>query len=392
MRHRVLDASVPGELSAWLALWERWPGREVFAHPEYVRLFARPGDRAVCAVGEDAGGVILFPLVVRPLAAEPWAPPGEPRSDAVSPYGYGGPFAFGEGARDDEGFWRAHEGWCREAGVVSTFARLSLFDQQLSRIPVPVESRGPNVVRALGPDLSAIWMEYDRQVRANVKAAERSGVEIEVDRTGARLDAFVEVYEHTMRRRGASGWYFFPRSFFDDLVRGLAGQFVFFHALHAGQVVSSELILLSREHAYMLLSGTRAEAYPLRPNDLLRHRTVASGAGTSPATASSATSGTSRRRASSRSASRASSTTRRRRASSRPGGRRARWAGRRSRATSRATAGEGWGSRRRRADRVCAILPTCPSTTPFDSPPASRCSSTAPPTSSAASWPPCTGG
>ncbi|HEX9307533.1 MAG TPA: GNAT family N-acetyltransferase [Anaeromyxobacter sp.] len=275
MRHRVLDASVPGELSAWLALWERWPGREVFAHPEYVRLFARPGDRAVCAVGEDAGGVILFPLVVRPLAAEPWAPPGEPRSDAVSPYGYGGPFAFGEGARDDLGFWRAHEGWCREAGVVSTFARLSLFDQQLPRIPVPVESRGPNVVRALGPDLSAIWMEYDRQVRANVKAAERSGVEIEVDRTGARLDAFVEVYEHTMRRRGASGWYFFPRSFFDDLVRGLAGQFVFFHALHAGQVVSSELILLSREHAYMLLSGTRAEAYPLRPNDLLRHRTVA---------------------------------------------------------------------------------------------------------------------
>src|SRR6266508_3300359 len=137
MRHRVLDASVPGELSAWLALWERWPGREVFAHPEYVRLFARPGDRAVCAVEE---------------------------------------------------------------------------------------------------------------------------------------------YEHTMRRRGASDWYFFPRSFFDDLVRGLAGQFVFFHALHAGQVVSSELILLSREHAYMLLSGTRAEAYPLRPNDLLRHRTVAWGA------------------------------------------------------------------------------------------------------------------
>ena len=25
----------------------------------------------------------------------------------------------------------------------------------------------------------------------------------------------------------------------------------------------------------MLLSGTLAEAYPLRPNDLLRHRTVA---------------------------------------------------------------------------------------------------------------------
>jgi lipid II:glycine glycyltransferase (peptidoglycan interpeptide bridge formation enzyme) len=117
-------------------------------------------------------------------------------------------------------------------------------------------------------------MEYERSVRANVKAAERSGVTVEVDAEGARLDAFVEVYEHTMKRRGANGWYFFPRAFFDDLVGSLRGQFVFFHALHAGQVVSSELILVSREHAYMLLSGTRAEAYPLRPNDLLRHRTV----------------------------------------------------------------------------------------------------------------------
>ncbi|MBI5548040.1 MAG: GNAT family N-acetyltransferase [Deltaproteobacteria bacterium] len=274
MHHRVLDAAIPAERAEWLALWERWPGREVFAHPEYVRLFARPCDRAVCAVGEDESGAILFPLVLRPLAEEPWAPPGERRFDAVSPYGYGGPFAFGGGARDDESFWRAHAGYCREAGILSTFVRLSLFEAQLPRLPGSVEARGPNVVRALGPNVAAIWMEYERSVRANVKTAERSGVEIDVDRSGARLEAFMEVYEHTMRRRGANGWYFFPRSFFEDLVRNLAGQFVFFHALHAGEVVSSELVLISREHAYMFLSGTTAEAYPLRPNDLLRHRTV----------------------------------------------------------------------------------------------------------------------
>jgi hypothetical protein len=274
VRYRVLDFSVAAERAEWLALWERWPGREVFAHPEYVGLFARPCDRAVCAVGEDAGGTVLFPLVLRPLAAEPWATPGEARLDAVSPYGYGGPFAFGDGPRDDEGFWRAHEAWCREAQVISTFARLPLFDAQLPRLPSAPEPRGPNVVRELGGDLGTIWMEYDRSVRANVKAAERNGVTIEVDETGARLDAFIGVYEHTMSRRGASAWYFFPRSFFEDLVARLRGQFVFFHALHEGRVISTELILLSAEHCYMLLSGTLADAYPLRPNDLLRHRTV----------------------------------------------------------------------------------------------------------------------
>jgi CelD/BcsL family acetyltransferase involved in cellulose biosynthesis len=275
VRYRVLDTSRAAEHAEWLALWARWPGREVFAHPEYVGLFARPCDRVVCAVGEDAGGTVLFPLVLRPLAAEPWAPPGEGRLDAVSPYGYGGPFAFGDGPRDDEAFWRAHEAWCREARVVSTFARLPLFDGQLPRLPAAPEGRGPNVVRALGGDLGAIWMEYDRSVRANVKAAERNGVTIEVDETGARLDAFIGVYEHTMSRRGANAWYFFPHAFFEKLVARLRGQYVFFHALHEGRVVSTELILVSAEHCYMLLSGTLADAYPLRPNDLLRHRTVA---------------------------------------------------------------------------------------------------------------------
>jgi hypothetical protein len=274
MRHRILDAARPAERREWVDLWEGWSGREVFAHPEYVSLFARPCDRAVCAVGEDEGGTVLFPLLLRPLAAEPWAPPGEVRLDAVSPYGYGGPFAFGDGPRDDEAFWRAHEAWCREARVVSTFARLPLFDGQLPRLPARPEPRGPNVVRGLGPDLSSIWMEYDRSVRANVKAAERNGVTIEVDEIGARLDAFVAVYEHTMSRRGASDFYFFPRAFFERLVERLAGQYVFFHALHAGRVVSTELILVSAQHCYMLLSGTLAEAYPLRPNDLLRHHTV----------------------------------------------------------------------------------------------------------------------
>lgn len=276
MRHLVLDASIPEERAAWLALWERWPAREVFAHPDYVRLFARAGDRAVCAAGEDGGGGLLFPLLLRPLAAEPWAAPGEARWDAISPYGYGGPFAWtaSEGPRDDAAFWRAHAAWCAGAGIVTTFARLPLFDGQLPSLPVPPLDRGPNVVRPLGPDVGAIWREYDRQVRANVKAAERAGVTIEVDETGARLDAFLRVYEHTMQRRGATGFYFFPRAFFETLVRDLAGQFAFFHAIHGGEVVSSELILVSREHAYMLLSGTLADAYRLRPNDLLRHRTV----------------------------------------------------------------------------------------------------------------------
>jgi hypothetical protein len=275
MGFRVLDADATPGVAAWLALWRAWPEREIMAHPEYARLFARSGYRTVCAVGEDSGGTILFPLVLRPLAAEPWASPDETRWDAITPYGYGGPFSWGTGPRDTGGFWRGYLDWCLDSRIVSTFARLSLFADALDTMPGRVEVKGPNVVRSLRPGLDAIWQEYDRTVRQNVRTAERAGLTVEIDRTGARLDAFHAIYTHTMKRRGAGEFYWFPRSFFEAIVEKLPGQFAFVHALKDREVVSSELLLCSQTRVYSFLGGTRADAFKLRPNDLLRHCAVA---------------------------------------------------------------------------------------------------------------------
>lgn len=274
MRFRALDADGPSGLAAWKALWQALPGREVMAHPEYALLFKRPCDRAVAAVGEEPGGTILFPLVLRPLAAEPWAAPGERRWDAVTPYGYGGPFAWGPGRRDEGAFWEAYGAWCRDERIVSTFARLSLFPAQLASIPGGVEERGLNVVRALWGDPDAVWRDYGHAARTNVRAAQRAGLAVEEDGGAARLGDFIEVYTHTMNRRGAGRWYRFSPEFFERLARRLAGHFVLFHTLRGRRVVSSELVLCSDETMHVLLSGTFADAYPLRPNDLLRHAAV----------------------------------------------------------------------------------------------------------------------
>src|SRR5512140_612349 len=71
-----LDPAEPEDRASWLQLWNRWPDREIMAHPDYVKLFARPQDRVVAATLRcDAGG-ILYPFIVRPLAAEPWGAGG----------------------------------------------------------------------------------------------------------------------------------------------------------------------------------------------------------------------------------------------------------------------------------------------------------------------------
>jgi hypothetical protein len=270
----VLDAEVDEERDAWLALWKGWPGREVMAHPEYARLFAGGGVRAVAAVGEERGGTILLPLLLRPVAAEPWAGPDEASWDATTPYGYGGPFTWGDEGGDGAAFWRAYAAWCAGARVVSTFLRLSLFPGQLAAVPGDVHERGPNVVVPLGAGADAVWEGYDRDVRRNVRKSRSCGVQVEVDVEGRRVGEFHAVYEHTMDRRGADAWYRFPRRFFEDLARNLAGQHAFVHALVDGRVVASELALVSAENVYSFLGGTLQEAFKLFPNEAVRHATA----------------------------------------------------------------------------------------------------------------------
>jgi Acetyltransferase (GNAT) domain len=271
VKFRTLDAARPEDRAAWLALWRSWPRREVMAHPDYACLFARPVDRIVCAVGEEDGGAVLFPIILRPLATEPWAPPGERRLDAVTPYGYGGPFSWGDG--DHTGFWLVFNDWCRDERVVSTFARLSLFPDQLALAGMPgvVEVRAPNIVVPLAGGADAVWQGYESKVRRWIRTAEASGLRVEVDRAGLRLDAFIRVYTHTMQRNGADAWYFFPRSFFEVIVSRLTGHYAFFCTLRGEDVVSADLILCSEENVYYFLGGTLADAFPLGPNYLLKH-------------------------------------------------------------------------------------------------------------------------
>jgi hypothetical protein len=254
----------------WLEAFSAWPTREVFAHPSYVSLFARPDDEPLAAYVETARGFVLYPFVLRPIDAPHLKTGTEPAYDLTSAYGYAGAFSTGLSAEEAGQFWAAFDGWCTAKGVVAEFARLSLFEEQRLVYPGAAEQKLTNVVRDLSTPEDVMWREFDHKVRKNVNKARRSDVSIEVDETGARLDDFLRIYETTMDRREAKSSFYFPRGFFETIVRELEGQFVFFHALKDGRVVSTELVLVSVENTYSYLGGTEQAYFDLRPNDLLK--------------------------------------------------------------------------------------------------------------------------
>jgi len=269
---QILNSRNQYQRSDWLALWNSWPDREVFAHPAYIDLFTRPCDTPLCAVMDTPEGKVLFPFVLRPLAAEPWVKLPCDCSDLTSPYGYGGAFTWG--SPNPVEFWTAFDSWAASNHIVSCFVRLTVFPDSIIPFAGNVEDRAPNVVRWLDLTPEFMWMDYEHKVRKNVKRSIQSGLRVEVDLEGKRLSDFLCVYRSTMDRRQAEGSYYFSREFFEHIVNQLQGQFAFFHVIKENEVVSSELVLVSTNNLYSFLGGTREEAFIFRPNDLLKHAVI----------------------------------------------------------------------------------------------------------------------
>jgi GNAT acetyltransferase-like protein len=256
----------------WLEYWHAC-GREPFAHPRYGTLFAGPGERAAALVAERGSGVALLPLIIRPIGDG-----ARDGYDATSPYGYGGPFYAGDPDPDPAGLLDAVARWGAQAGLCSIFLRLSL-DLGPLRPPATsgaevaeVAEVADNVIVDLRRAPDDRWRHYAPSVRNKISKARRAGCTVRHADHFDDLDGFLDVYGSTMRRRDAAAWYHFDRAFLTRFGADLAGSYAVF-TVHDpdGRPVSVELVLHSARYLYSFLGGTLAEAFPMAPNDLLKH-------------------------------------------------------------------------------------------------------------------------
>jgi hypothetical protein len=275
---KVWDASIPTQRAAWASLWNQWPDREVSAHPGYGELFAGAEDAVKCAsfVGTD-GSSVMFPFIERIISGSRPSRGSEPiLRDIITPYGYGGPFAWDLTDRDRVAakFWAEFDAWQTDENIVTEFIRFGLVPEAFLPYPPGKTPRTTNIVRSLDLDDDAMFMSFEQKVRKNVKKAVRNGLTVTLDDTGEFVSEFMRLYVSTMQRRGADAGYFFPPEFFESIHRNLDGQFAYFHVQHHSRIVSTELVLVSERSVYSFLGGTDDSAFDLRPNDLLKHEII----------------------------------------------------------------------------------------------------------------------
>jgi serine/alanine adding enzyme len=186
---------------------------------------------------EGAGGHVVFPCVLR---ADP--------TDVVTPYGYGGPLPVGD---DPPDFAPAYQAWCEARGVLSTFA---VFHPLFGNTAFRVTRLADTVAWPLRDEP---FGTMDAHHRRRVRKAWKDGLEATAQRAPASLDAFVAIYEETMRRRDAADFYLFDDAYWTALVENV--PLVLAEVRREGELVSAMLGMGEPPWLHYHLGGTTQE-------------------------------------------------------------------------------------------------------------------------------------
>jgi hypothetical protein len=227
----------PGD-TAWADALSR-VRHDVYHLPEYVRLDAGLTNSTPVAFRyAEAGRVLLLPLLLRTI-------PDSDLRDATSPYGYPGPVS--DAGLDDFGFWsrgfRAMTELLAGWRVVTAFVRLHPlfpFPAQALAEAGTVVHHGETVSVDLALSPEDIWRQTHRTHRNQINKSKRAGVSILID-DWTHFDDWITTYHATMRRVGASDFYFFTADHFHRLRAALGPHAHLAVALSGDDVLGGNL-------------------------------------------------------------------------------------------------------------------------------------------------------
>lgn len=195
--------------------------------------------------------------------------------DIATPYGYGGPMIVETTHTERllQEYFEAFHQYCREQNIVSEFVRFHLLENQEVReqFAGATQMIGQHIVRDLKEPLE---QDFHKGVLQAVRRAERLGVEVVFDREGCYLDQFLDIYHTTMDLHEASDFYFFDRTFFEQIHETMEGHFLYIHAMLDGKAIASRLVLFGDTYAYYFLGGAFREYSTYKAAVLLDYKIV----------------------------------------------------------------------------------------------------------------------
>ena len=276
MIYKTLKARTEADFREWQQLCANITDCDICFYPQYALISeANDEGEAMCFVYlKDDSDYILFPYLKRKINdLKPFVHLGETYYDIVSPYGYGGYLKSDRCTISMTDFLKKFHLLCQKQHIVSEFVRFHpwLKTQEGCDTEINVSLYNEVVAIDTSRQEEEMWNDFDRKCRNRIRKSAKEGVIIEIDNSPKAIDSFYPLYTETMSRNEASGYYYFSREYFENMMRLLNGNITFFHARLDNKIIASILVITGGAFANAHLAGTNTTYLHLSPMMALFH-------------------------------------------------------------------------------------------------------------------------
>lgn len=189
--------------------------------------------------------------------------------DIATPYGYGGWLIEGDNSED---LFGTYFDWLGKNSIISEFVRFH------PMVKNHEACRGFYEIDCLGAivhmDLSSpevIWSNLTSENRNRIRKAIKNGVRIYNGNSPEIYEQFRKIYNATMDRNNAVGYYYFDRAFYQSVLKELAQNSRIFWAEKDGKVIAASIMVYANSRMSFHLSGSLKEYNCFAPNNLIMY-------------------------------------------------------------------------------------------------------------------------
>lgn len=187
--------------------------------------------------------------------------------DIETVYGYGGPLVNTENEEFVRRFEKAFLEYCRNENIIAEFVRFHplIQNQTIFKENIQVLHNRKTVVLDLSANIDDIWMkQISTQNRNTIRKCIKNNLTVEETDD---YEAFMHIYNETMRRVDADDFYSFEKTYFDEMRRD--DKNILLCVKYNQQIIAAAIFMGYGEYFHYHLSGSRREYLKLAPNNIL---------------------------------------------------------------------------------------------------------------------------
>lgn len=240
--------------------------QDLYFREEYVKLYESERVKACCFIYEDGHSVMLFPFLRRAFEYK-----GSTYFDFETAYGYGGPISNDQSERFMTAALQAMSSKAFEENYVCGFVRFHPLLENwnnFDKVGRLIKDR-KTIAIDLSGGIEATWMnEIHTKNRNVIKKGEKNGLEFIVDNDFTFLKQFEQLYNSTMDKLDAEGFYYFDQKYYNQLKDTIQNRFLGI-VKHEGKVVAGAIIFYQLPYGHYHLAGSDKASLKYSPNNFL---------------------------------------------------------------------------------------------------------------------------